>query len=54
VGGDTAAAAVNPEKVVEPGSQKINVKPGSIDDVNAVGNRDIGARGIGNWYSVDS
>ena len=54
VGGDTAAAAVNPEKVVEPGSQKINVKPGSIDDVNAVGNRDIGARGMGNWYSVDS
>jgi len=54
VGGDTEAAAVNPEKVVEPGSQKINVKPGSIDDVSAVGNRDIGARGMGNWYSVDT
>ncbi len=54
VGGDTAATAVNPEKVIEPGSQKINVKPGSIDDVSAVGNRDIGARGVGNWYSVDS
>jgi hypothetical protein len=54
VGGDTPAAAVNPEKVIEPGSQKVNVKPGSIDDVNAVGNRDIGARGMGNWYSVDS
>jgi predicted Zn-dependent protease len=40
--------------VVEPGSQKVNVKPGSIDDVNAVGNRDIGARGVGNWYSVDT
>jgi predicted Zn-dependent protease len=48
------AAAVNPDKVVEPGSQKVNVKPGSIDDVNAVGNRDIGGRGIGNWYSVDT
>jgi predicted Zn-dependent protease len=45
---------VNPEKVVEPGSQKINVKPGSIDDVSAVGNRDIGARGMGNLYSVDT
>jgi predicted Zn-dependent protease len=45
---------VNPEKVVEPGSQKVNVKAGSIDDVNAVGNRDIGARGMGNWYSVDT
>ena len=54
VGGDTPATAVNLEKVVEPGSQKINVKPGSIDDVSAVGNRDIGARGMGNWYSVDT
>jgi hypothetical protein len=54
VGGDTEAVAVNPDKVVEPGSQKINVKPGSIDDVSAVGNRDIGARGMGNWYSVDT
>jgi hypothetical protein len=54
VGGDTEAAAVDPEKVVEPGSQKINVKAGGIDDVSAVGNRDIGARGMGNWYSVDT
>ena len=53
VGGDTEAVAVDPDKVVEPGSQKINVKPGSIDDVSAVGNRDIGGRGIGNWYSID-
>jgi predicted Zn-dependent protease len=45
---------VDPEKVIEPGSQKVNVKAGSIDDVNAVGNRDIGARGLGNWYSVDT
>ena len=54
VEGDVPAAASNPEKVVEPSSQKVNVKPGSIDDVNAVGNRDIGARGMGNWYSVDT
>jgi beta-barrel assembly-enhancing protease len=56
VTGDVAAPAsdVKPEKVIEPGSQKVNVKPGSIDDVNAVGNRDIGARGMGNWYSVDT
>jgi predicted Zn-dependent protease len=44
---------VNPDKVIEPGSQKVNVKPGSIEDVNAVGNRDIGARGVGNWYSTN-
>jgi hypothetical protein len=53
VGGDTPATAVNPDKVIEPGSQKVNVKPGSIEDVNAVGNRDIGGRGVGNWYSTN-
>ncbi len=31
-----------------------NIKPGSIDDVNAIGTRDIGGRGVGNWFSVDS
>jgi len=54
VTGDVPSAAVNPEKVVEPGSQAVKVKPGSIDDVGAVGNRDIGARGMGNWYSTDT
>jgi predicted Zn-dependent protease len=54
VGGDVPATAVNPDKVVEPGSQKIKVKPGSIEDVSAVGNRDIGGRGMGNWYSTDT
>ena len=53
VGGDTPATNVNPEKAVEPGSQKIDVKSGSIHDVNSVGNRDIGGRGMGNWYSTD-
>ena len=53
VGGDVAAPKVDPDKVIEPGSQKINVKPGSMEDVNAVGNRDIGGRGMGNWYSTD-
>jgi predicted Zn-dependent protease len=54
VKGDVAAAAVDPEKVIAPGSQMIKVKPGSIDDVSAVGNRDIGGRGMGNWYSTDT
>jgi beta-barrel assembly-enhancing protease len=54
VKGDVPSDAVNPEKVVEPGSQAVKVKPGSIDDVSAVGNRDIGARGMGNWYSTDT
>jgi Peptidase family M48 len=58
VGGDCGAPdtadGVDPEKVVDPGSEMIKVKPGSIMDVNAVGNRDIGGRGLGNWYSTDS
>ncbi len=53
VAGDAVPPNFNPDKVVEPGSQKVNVKPGSIDDVSAVGNRDIGARGVGNWFSTD-
>ncbi|MGB8261126.1 MAG: M48 family metalloprotease [Terracidiphilus sp.] len=54
VGGDTPPAAADPGKVVEVGSQKVDVKAGSIDDVSAVGNRDIGGRGMGNWYSTDT
>ena len=49
-----AATKVDPEKVVDVGSQPTKVKPGSIDDVSAVGNRDIGGRGLGNWYSTDT
>jgi predicted Zn-dependent protease len=30
------------------------VKKGSVADVNAVGTRDIGGRGLGNWYSTES
>ncbi len=45
---------VDPDKVVGVGSDLIKVKPGSVEDVNAVGNREIGGRGLGNWYSTDS
>jgi hypothetical protein len=30
-----------------------HIKPGSEDDVNAVGTRNIGGRGMLNWYSTD-
>lgn len=39
--------------VIEVGSARKPVKPGSIHDVNAVGTRDIGGRGMGNWYSIE-
>jgi predicted Zn-dependent protease len=54
VGGDTPPATVTPDKVIEPGSQMVNVKSGSIDDVDAVGIRDIGGRGFRNFYSTDT
>jgi hypothetical protein len=31
-----------------------HIKAGSENDVNAVGTRNIGGRGVGNWYSIDS
>lgn len=31
-----------------------HIKKGSEDDVDAVGTRNIGGRGMGNWYSVNS
>lgn len=53
VGGDSPGK-VDPDKVVAVGSDMAKVKSGSIEDVNAVGNRDIGGRGLGNWYSTDT
>lgn len=34
-------------------NEKKKVKAGSKDDVDAIGNRDIGKRGLGNWYSLE-
>lgn len=44
---------VDPDKVVAVGSDMIKIRPGSIEDVSAVGNRNIGGRGLGNWYSTE-
>jgi hypothetical protein len=53
-----AAATVKAEnktdRLPSPGEDlKTNIKTGSEDDVNAVGTRNIGGRGLGNWYSTD-
>ncbi len=47
---------VNPFKQAEPDKDGMmpGVHAGSIEDVNAVGTRNIGARGMGNWYSTES
>ena len=51
---DHPGADFNPDKVVGVGSDMEKIKSGSVEDVSAVGNRDIGKRGLGNWYSIDS
>jgi predicted Zn-dependent protease len=46
---DKSTAAAIPD-----GNPTPDVKKGSINDVDAVGDRNIGGRGIGNWYSVET
>jgi hypothetical protein len=47
-------AAKKTDSIPSPGEDlKTNIKPGSEDDVNAIGTRNIGGRGFGNWYSTD-
>src|SRR5438067_4724277 len=50
-----AGAAAQPSASTEPiGADPTKVKhDGGKDDVDAIGNRKIGAKGIGNWYSIE-
>jgi len=42
------------DSIPSPGeSMNPHIKPGSEDDVNAIGTRNIGGRGLGNWFSTD-
>jgi len=54
VEGDVPVKAADLEKVVPVGGELVKVKPGSVEDVAAVGNREIGGKGLGNWYSTDT
>jgi beta-barrel assembly-enhancing protease len=50
------AAAAKPKTDVLPSPGEAldpHIKAGSEDDVNAIGTRNIGGRGLGNWYSTD-
>lgn len=48
------AAKNNNEPIPEPGDDlRKDIKKGSVDDVNSAGTRDIGGRGLGNWFSTD-
>ena len=49
---DTTAKKANP--IPSPGEQlDPNIHKGTEEDVNAVGARNIGGRGMGNWYSTN-
>jgi len=51
---NTVKAENKTDHLPSPGEDmKTNIKAGSEDDVNSVGTRNIGGRGIGNWYSTD-
>ena len=42
------------DSIPSPGEElNPHIKAGSEDDVNAIGTRNIGGRGLGNWYSTD-
>ena len=46
-----ADAKAKPDSLPSPGEAlNPHIKPGSEDDVNAIGTRSIGGRGMGNWY----
>jgi len=50
---DTSAAPQPPPVIQEPDDSKVK-HDGSEKDVDAIGNRKIGGRGLGNWYSLES
>ncbi|MGA2698013.1 MAG: M48 family metallopeptidase [Terriglobales bacterium] len=43
----------NPPVIAEPAPDKVK-HDGGEDDVDAIGNRKIGTRGFGNWYSLET
>src|SRR5579863_7183630 len=51
----SADAAAKTDALPSPGEAlNPHIKKGSEDDVDAVGTRNIGGRGMGNWYSINS
>jgi beta-barrel assembly-enhancing protease len=48
------ASTKPPDPNIEPADPSKVKHDGGKDDVDAIGNRKIGGRGLGNWYSVES
>jgi predicted Zn-dependent protease len=52
-GSGDAAAPSGPPPIQEPDDSKVK-HDGSKADVDAIGNRKVGGRGMGNWYSLET
>jgi beta-barrel assembly-enhancing protease len=52
-GSGTDAAPSGPPPVQEPDESKVKHNGGE-DDVDAIGNRKVGGRGLGDWYSLET
>src|SRR5208282_3727616 len=50
---DTNPAPVGNPPIQEPDASKVK-HTGGEDDVDAIGNRNVGGRGIGDWYSLET
>ncbi len=48
---NSATASKEPKPIEQ--KKEVDVKPGSKDDVDAIGNRNMGGKGLGNWYSLE-
>ena len=48
-----APAPSTPAPIQEPDDSKVK-HDGSKNDVDAIGNRKVGGRGMGNWYSLET
>jgi hypothetical protein len=51
--GSDSAAPSEPPPIQEPDDSKVK-HDGSRSDVDAIGNRKVGGRGMGNWYSLET
>jgi predicted Zn-dependent protease len=52
--GSATASTAKPIPIASPGEDlDLHIKKGSEEDVNAVGQRNIGGRGMRNWYSAN-
>ena len=51
---DSSTAATPANNTADTTTTAPNVKSGSKNDVDAIGNRNVGKRGLGDWYSTDT